>query len=200
MPRKYNKNKGLTKTMRKQVIKLTQAQSELKKKDETATDTSLTAASPFIMAITPDPVQGVGKDQRIGDTIKLGKISLKALVCAGTANGLVRAFVYQALDDVSPSNVSDVGPNEFFPDIQSSITRYAVLYDRTVMINPEQRSDYQFNIELNPKKYKVKNINFDSASTSINGGGALFLAITTNNTTTTQMTVDCNARERFFDM
>ncbi len=198
--RKNSRRHNPKKSFKKRVQAVIMASAELKEIAETATDSSLTLASPFSDNIPGSIPQGDGDGQRIGDRIEVKDISIKASVFSGTASGLVRCIVYQGLEDNPPDTASmTLGPNDFYPPLTSTNSKYKILFDRVISMDPDYRSSFLFNIRIPAKKLGKKNIEFDSGAETLLSGGLVVLRITTDNTTATQMTVDSNFRLRYVD-
>ncbi len=199
--RKFTKRRSSRRpkqSFKKRVLSVMKSSAELKEVVETSTDTSLTDASSFSETIT-NPAQGDGDNQRIGDRLEIKDLSIKASVFSGTASGLVRCYVYQSMGDVLPQNMILL-PNDFYLKIQDSQSKYKVLYDRVISLDPDYRSSYLFNIRIPVKKMGKKAIHFDAAASTVVDGGTILIKITTDNTTVSQMTVDCNYRYRYVDI
>lgn len=200
--RKYRKRRKSSKSFAKKVMAVVNKKQELKTKQSSGSDASLIATSGFVQEMNETAVaQGLDDDERVGDNLNLKYIHFKAAVSSGSANGLVRCFVIQDLENASPNGIGATLPlpNDFFPNQQVANARYQILYDRTVEIDAANRPNYLFNIRIPASKLKIKKIHYDDGATTLSGGGNVRLFMTTLNTTASQMTVDSNLKMAWYD-
>ncbi len=202
MPHSHRNHRRKPKqSFKKRVLTVMKANAELKENFGTGTDTSLIAGSGFADDLINNIAQGDGNGQRIGDHIEVKDLSIKASVFSGTASGLVRCYVYQGLEDNPPDTTAmTLAPNDFFPSLQDTNSKYKVLYNKVISLDPDYRSSFLFNIRIPAKKLGLQRIEFDAAAETIVGGGLVKMRIETDNTTASQMTVDSNYRLRYVDL
>ncbi len=199
---RFNRQKGLNRKEKKQVRALVRQPKELKHKQTTDTDSSLTAASGFNLEIGSLAVaQGLDNDERIGDNIEMKYVHFKCAVNSGTADGLVRAFVIQDLENVSPTGIgiNFPLPNDFYPDQQVANAKYKILFDSMIKLSAASNPNHLFNIRIPAKKMVIKKLHYDDAGSTLSGGGNVRLFLTTLNTTASQITVDCNVKMAYYD-
>lgn len=198
--RKYASLRPFSKKQVKAIKKISQSSGELKEEKEIGTSASLTDTTPFTMTAGGVIPQGDGNGERVGDKIRIKDCSFRCQLECGTASGTVRVVAFQELEDEEPDMSSLSVPNDFWPDIQTSVAKYQVLYDRSFCMDPEVLSHKLINLNFPAKKLRVKYKEFASASTTLRSGGEVRIRILTNNTVINQMTVDCNSRIRYYDM
>lgn len=206
MPKKYVRRryrKRAAPFSKKQVAaikKISNSQDELKEKTATASSSGIVSGTGFnnILA-SMRPAQGDDHNQRIGDMIRIRDVDIKCQVNCGTANGTVWAYAFQTLEDVGPSNMDNLDPNDFLPTLQESNTRYKMLYSKKVNLDPDGKSNHLFEVHIPSSKLGKKTVQFDAGAATVVGGGQIVFNVTTNNTSGSQIVVDCNDRCRYYD-
>lgn len=200
----YKKKMPFNRRQVKAIKKLAESSGELKSLDGAAiTSASLisgTGVTFFNTALSAIP-QGDGEAQRIGDQLRIKDLHARFLVDAGTAQGAVRVTIFQQLEDVLPAGVptSTGSVQQFWPNIQTSLTKYQKLYDKVVYLDGNGKSSHLFDIKIPASKLMIKKWNYDSGATSLTGGGQIRGSIMTNNLTALQMTVNGVQRIRYYD-
>lgn len=199
-PRRYRKRSNYKRPFsRKQVKairKIAEKSGELKSKQYNNTDNDL--QSTFNMNTGALSIaQGTDDDERIGDSIYLHKVQARFQVNTLVSSTL-RLFAFQCLEEVAPSGVSTLKPNEFWPNIQVSGARYKVLYDRVINIDPDSKGSMLLKVDIPGKKLKIKKIPFDEGAATMKNGQVL-IYLTSTNTTASQITVDANLKAYWYD-
>lgn len=205
MPRNYKRKQykrrmPFTKSQMKAIQKISQRSGELKHVDSSSTHTSVVTGGGqnLYLSTATLPAQGDGENQRVGDQINIKSVRFKAQVNCGTANGSVRCYVVQHLDD-TVATINNLDPNDFFPTLQTSLTKYKVLYNKVIQLDPDGKSNHIFMVDIPAKRLKIKRLNFDSAASTLTGGGDISFHVTSNNATASQMTSDLNTRFSYYD-
>lgn len=187
---------GFNRKQVKAIKKIAQASGELKHLDVTFTSAGLVSSGSLSDKTNLAIPQGDGEGQRVGDQLDVKDMHIKAQINSGTANGSVRMFVYQHLEDTDPS-VGNLLPNDFWPTIQTSLQKYKILYDRTINLDSDGKSNHLFDAKI--KKFGVSKISYDTGASTVTGPGEISINFSTNNATASQVTVDCNCRVRYYD-
>ncbi len=191
--------KGLNRLERKQVNAILNSRTELKENIKTVTNTSYNSSGGVSLYVF-DPAQGdAGIGERIGDQVTIRDIQLKVSVQQLLKSGLHRVYAYQELEDTDPSGLGNLQPNDFYPNIQTSVKKYKVLFDRVFHLDIDAGKSHQLvNIRIPAKMLALKKVDFAAGSVAINSGQVHVIA-TTDNATTNDQSLDCNHRTRFYD-
>ena len=199
MPKRRRQNKRFNKSQVKFIKNIVKADKELKHADSAVSDTSMVSTSASIASPSMSRAQGDGEDQRVGDQLEIKDIHWRLQIDAGTAQGSVRFYALQYLEDTQPSGVGNLLPCDLFPTIQTSLSKYKILFDKMVHLDGNGKSNHVFNVRVKASQLPIKKINFDSGLTTLTGGGQITGYLTTNNTTASQMTMAGNVRFRYLD-
>lgn len=198
--KQYKRRALFSRSQMKAIRKIAAMSGELKTTNATAANSGIVSGSGQNMYVSTAniPAQGDGDDQRVGDQIRLKEVAFRSQVATGTANGSVRCYVIQHLDD-AVATVNNLDPNDFFPNLQASGTKYKVLYDRLIALDPGHKEDHVFDVRIPASKLRIKKLNMDTGATTLQGGGDISFHLTTNNTAATQITTDTNCRVKYYD-
>lgn len=200
MRRRYSRRPFSRKQV-KAIRKISEKSGELKCVKATTNDTSLTNTSGVQHSVIGTITQGDGQDaQRIGDKITVKDLQVRVSLKSGTANGLVRVYLYQVKGDLANFGgaLNDLYPQSFFPDMNDTNgNTYKILFDRVYKLAPDIAEDHFVKLNIKGSRLLRKVVEFDNdASTVIDGD--IKLGIETDNTTATQMTADVDSRLRYY--
>lgn len=178
--KRYRRRRPLNKAQYRQVAKIANKQihkaSELKTKDsnDTAINTTTPSASDTFVKVS-FPVQGLSNDERIGDSIYLRKVNLRAfveneldedlamrvIVCQ-TYDNNPSALEYQEILETPGSAGSSI--NSFY--ITDPARKFKILHDAVHHwdSNPNSKGRRQLNLTFKGKQLGIHKPDFDQAA------------------------------------
>jgi len=184
----------------KAIKKISQASGEQKTIEDNKTSSSFVSSSAFTHSSNDvAPAQGDGEAQRVGDKIRVKDYSWRALIDAGTTQGIVRLLIIQQLADTLNSFSTSISCHSFLPDMNITNGRYKVIEDRLFYVGGDKQNSMVLKRHISAKKLALKSMEFDEGAATYIGNGKLHIFLFTNNATASQLTVDSNLKLRYYD-
>lgn len=199
MPNQNNRKRKSKTSFKKKVLAVINERSELKQLVTTVSTTSIVETGKFALVESASFVipQGDGDGQRVGDVIYLKDIDVRVSLNAGSAQGQMRLFAYQELEDEEPTSlITALNPDEFWPRLRESDAKYRILMDKSFSLSSQEPVKH-FNLKLN--NFPIKKLSYDAGATTIEGGGLINMNVSTMNTTADQMSGTATIRVRYYD-
>lgn len=201
--KQYSKRKPFSKKQVKAIVKIASKSTELKSKELSYTDSSITGSGGFYQRSLSEFTisQGPDNDERQGDKIRVKDMSCILRILPGSAgydttNGHdFRVLVYQELGINSiASSMPD--PLSFFPRSEDVDSKYKVLYNKIYKLQPDDTNNIMCKINLSGKR--LKDPVFDDAATTIHSNNIRVMVIPLT-TTANQLQVVSKLRLRWYD-
>ena len=143
-------------------------------------------------------IQGDGDGQRVGDTIKVDKLTWRGYIhCDGTEPVLARLLAVQVESPSTGSGFTSIRPDDFLPDMEAVNTRYKVLADKILNVSPNGKEKAFFKISV--KGNSLKSSEYDAAATTLARGNIMLFVATDETVATGQCELFSNCKVFYHD-